>query len=712
MRFEVTSGGGSVSPSQVVSNAQGEARVTSWTLGERAGVHTLTASAGSLTSTITATARAGPPQTLEKNGDGQNATVSTAVPVPVGVVVRDRFANPVPDIPVSFTVIAGGGRLEASAGTSNALGFASPGVWTLGMTAGLNVIQASVSGVPSVELMAAGRAGPPMRILKAGDQQSATVGTETTQPIEVTLLDAHDNPAPNVSVVFEVTVGGGVISGATATTGIDGKARSGTWRLGTKAGLNELRASVGTLAATFSARGLPDRPAMLALIAGNQQVDTVDATLPIRAVVEVTDRYLNAIAGVNVAFTITGGGGRVSSVTPSDSAGRASAMWTLGAAAGANTLTASIPDALQPVVFAATAEWPPFRASRVVAGHDHTCALNLAGKAFCWGDNSLGELGDGSTVDRSVPVAVAGGHVFTALEAGHSHSCGLTTSGELYCWGYNALGQLGDGSLTNRNTPVRVTGGHTFKSVVAGSAHTCAITDNDQAYCWGSGGWGQLGNGVLLISVPIQVSGGIAFRSLDAGDLHTCGISTNGATYCWGDGGAGRIGDGNTLSRLTPVAVAGGHAFVSIGAGGAHSCGLVAGGQLYCWGGNGNGSLGDGTTTNRDVPTPAAGTQRFGSIALGTQNTCAVDVGSVPFCWGDNSAGQLGRGYFSNGPNVTPQSPAFTTSTLATAVYIAPNSACAIASSSQLFCWGRNASGELGDGTTTWSPRPVRVRAR
>lgn len=583
--FEVTVGGGSVTPTSAVTDALGEARVDAWVLGERSGTNTFVARAAGLTTTISAVGRPGAPAALEKVGDAQTVPVKTSVPSVPGVVVRDRFSNPVPDVAVAFAVLTGGGRLASTSSVSNALGFATPGVWTLGTSLGPNSIRATVATIAPVDLLATATAGPAARMTKIGDLQSAIVDTDVPRQLEVGVEDEFGNPVPNVTVVFQVLSGGGSVTGSSVATSGSGLARLGSWRLGTTAGPNELRATAGSLSTTFSAAGLPDQPALLSLVLGNQQTDTIQATLPVRPTVRVTDRFFNIVAGVTVSFRVTGGGGQASGDALSDAVGLASTTWTLGATAGPNTVTAALSRVTQTVVFAATAEWPPFRATRVVAGHDHTCALNTLGRAYCWGDNSLGQLGDGSRTDRLLPTAVTGSLVFSALEAGHSHTCAIATGGVLYCWGYNQLGQVGDGSLQDRNAPVLVGGGLRFKSVVAGSGHTCGVTDVGAGYCWGMGGWGQLGNGVFIAGAPTPVSGGIAFLSLDAGDLHTCGLSTNGATYCWGEGGGGRIGDGGTVTRPTAVPVAGGHAFVVIGAGGTHSCGLVTGGQLYCWGG-------------------------------------------------------------------------------------------------------------------------------
>src|SRR5205807_268421 len=145
----------------------------------------------------------------------------------------------------------------------------------------------------------------------------------------------------------------------------------------------------------------------------------------------------------------------------------------------------------------------------VDAGGLHSCALRASGVAYCWGDNSNGELGDGTTTNRLVPMPVAGGLTFISLSAGAHYTCGVATSGAAYCWGNNGDGQLGDDTTTQRLVPTAVAGGLTFASVTAGAHYTCAVTTSGAAYCWGYNGYGQLGDGTTTARlVPTTVAGG------------------------------------------------------------------------------------------------------------------------------------------------------------------------------------------------------------
>jgi alpha-tubulin suppressor-like RCC1 family protein len=244
----------------------------------------------------------------------------------------------------------------------------------------------------------------------------------------------------------------------------------------------------------------------------------------------------------------------------------------------------------------------------ISAGFAHRCGITTSADAYCWGSNAVGELGNGGTTSSSTPVAVSGGLKFQSISTGggnspESYTCALTTAGSAYCWGLNSAGQLGNGSTTNSSIPVAVSGGFTFQSLSAGGGgggavstrgHTCGITTGGDAYCWGQNEFGQLGNGSTTASTtPVAVSGRLTFRAISAGRVHTCGITTTSAAYCWGDGMA--LGDGTFSDSDAPVAVSGGLAFTSISAGWRHSCGITTAGDAYCWGGHGQGgALGNG----------------------------------------------------------------------------------------------------------------------
>jgi len=288
----------------------------------------------------------------------------------------------------------------------------------------------------------------------------------------------------------------------------------------------------------------------------------------------------------------------------------------------------------------------------VTASAYHGCGVTGVGKAYCWGDNSSGQLGTGTTSSFSspqlTPVAVEGGLRFRNLSAGPFYTCGVTTDDRAYCWGYNGSGRLGDGTFSGdfRTAPVAVTGGLRFRLVSAGSDYACGITTANRAYCWGDNRYGQLGDSSNFTSraAPSGVAGGRSYQWLDAGRFHTCAVTTDGRAFCWGNGRAGQLGTGKAYLSFWPRRVAGGLLFRNITSGALHSCGLGTDGRSYCWGANESGQLGDGTTTQRLVPTAVHGGLAFAHLSGGEAFSCGITTAARAYCWGGNWVGQLGDG--------------------------------------------------------------------
>ena len=247
----------------------------------------------------------------------------------------------------------------------------------------------------------------------------------------------------------------------------------------------------------------------------------------------------------------------------------------------------------------------------ITTGAHHTCALTSSGGLKCWGSNSWGSLGDGTSIDRLTPINVSGlSSNVRAVSAGYYHTCAITIPGGVKCFGRNQSGQLGDGTITHHTaTPVDVIGlSSEIIEVTAGYWHNCALTVSGGVKCWGGNSNGQLGDGTSTDSItPVDVIGltsGVV--SIAAGANHTCALLASGGVKCWGSAPA--IGDGTAVDRLTPVDVIGLTSGVaSISSGASHTCALTIAGAVKCWGSNYYGRLGDNTTTDRLSPVNVIG---------------------------------------------------------------------------------------------------------
>jgi alpha-tubulin suppressor-like RCC1 family protein len=256
---------------------------------------------------------------------------------------------------------------------------------------------------------------------------------------------------------------------------------------------------------------------------------------------------------------------------------------------------------------------------QVSTGLFHTCGVTADHRAFCWGQNGDGQLGDGTTDNDSTPVAVAGGLHFLQISAGVTHSCGVTTDNRAYCWGRNLSGRLGNGTMTSSLRPVAVAGGYRFRLVSAGELHTCGVALSDRALCWGSNMHGQVGDGTMVTErrAPVVVAGNLRFRMVSAGGAgdrgHSCGVTFDERGVCWGSGSAGELGDGTTGQRRLPRLVLGGLHFreviAGIGPGGGYgsTCGVTTVDRAYCWGADNAGQLGDGSSSSTSTPVAVVG---------------------------------------------------------------------------------------------------------
>ena len=378
-------------------------------------------------------------------------------------------------------------------------------------------------------------------------------------------------------------------------------------------------------------------------------------------------------------------------------------------------------------------------ATSIALGDNHACAIE-SGKAYCWGSDDHGQLGDGSTVDSSVPVAVdtsgaLAGKTLIQIAGGQDFTCAVDSAGAAFCWGWNGNGQLGDGGTVDSSVPVAVDtsgalAGKTLIQIADGEDYTCALDSAGAVYCWGGNDFGGLGDGsTTSSSIPVAVdkSGVLAGKTLTqiaTGDFSTCAVDAAGAAYCWGWNGYGELGNGSNAYYLSsPVAVdmngvLAGKSLTQITGGGAQTCALDSAGAAYCWGADDFGELGDGNTgSSSSVPVTvdANGVLAGKTITqitageLGAQ-TCAVDSAGKAFCWGYNQYGQLGNGNTTNSsvPVAVDTSGVLAAKTLSQ-ITVGGTNTCAADTAGAAYCWGGSGLGALGDGSTAGSEVPVLV---
>lgn len=282
----------------------------------------------------------------------------------------------------------------------------------------------------------------------------------------------------------------------------------------------------------------------------------------------------------------------------------------------------------------------------ITAGASYSCALTVGGGVKCWGFNYYGQLGNNGNTTQLSPVDVVGlTEGVLAISAGDIHTCALMSSGGVKCWGNNTYGGLGDGTTVPKSIPVDVVGlDNNIVAISAGNNYTCALTNYGGVKCWGYNGNGNLGDGTTAPSVVavevVGLSSGVT--KVDAGLNDTCAVLNTGGVKCWGANTYGMLGDGTTNRATTPVDVVGLDAeIVDVVAGQYQTCALTVAGSIRCWGRNNYGQLGNGATV--DSLSPVAVSTIEGATALSSYNafTCALVAANVK-CWGGNTYGGLG----------------------------------------------------------------------
>ncbi len=387
----------------------------------------------------------------------------------------------------------------------------------------------------------------------------------------------------------------------------------------------------------------------------------------------------------------------------------------------------------------------------VSLGDYHSGAITKDGTLYMWGDNDYGQLGNGTTSENGhirKPIKVLDN--VTSISLGRGHSGAVTKDGSLYMWGHNYLGQLGDGTTENKTKPVKVL--DNVASISLGDEHSGAVTKDGSLYMWGSDGVGIVGaggDGITKSKIPVKVFDNVA--SISFGDDHSGAVTKDGSLYMWGHNRSGQLGDG-TIGEIKkqPVKVLDNVASISLGD--ERSGAVTKDGNLYIWGrgtfsyelkqpikvfdnvisasfnklhsdatnatdeSNGiitkdgslymcgenyYGQLGDGTTEGKTEFIKVL--DNVVSISLGGEHSGAVTKDGSLYMWGRNFAGQLGDG--------TTENKSEPVKVIDNIIYVSTGHghSGAITKDGSLYMWGENYYGQLGDGTTKDRTEPIKV---
>lgn len=371
-------------------------------------------------------------------------------------------------------------------------------------------------------------------------------------------------------------------------------------------------------------------------------------------------------------------------------------------------------------------------------GEASACSIS-SGTLYCWGENQFWNYGGPGALQSSpfAPTAVQLGFVDMARGPSSQFYCGIKNDRSAECWGRNGFGMLGRGVQGGfQNAPAPVSGGINWAEITTGRLSACGVSTTNVGYCWGSNQRGEIGRAAVPLGTniasltlsPSVLDGGLTWKSVVAGWLHACGITTDRDAYCWGNNSRGQLGLGTIDTNSThrsPAPVIGGHKFIQLSLGATHACGVTLQHQVLCWGENFTGQVGNATTTDVGTPTIIGGRQRFYYVAAASDfgvggnvpvppggqqasagHTCALTPGGEAWCWGWNAAGQLGDGTTTSSlvPVEVGGGLRFTSLSLGGTASCGRND-------NRIWCWGGNQFGQLGIGSLVNVSTPALINS-
>jgi alpha-tubulin suppressor-like RCC1 family protein len=353
----------------------------------------------------------------------------------------------------------------------------------------------------------------------------------------------------------------------------------------------------------------------------------------------------------------------------------------------------------------------PLQFNAIATSDGHSCAVTVDGGVACWGENRLGQLGNDSTVDSSVPVIVQGLTNATAVSVNTGISCALRATGLVFCWGGAVQNQI-DPTISNTKIPVEIAGITNAVGVSVGGSHACALRGGESSsglnvFCWGNNSNLNLGDTIFNIGVggiePKRVPlGGSADGVAISSSAHSCALDNLGVVRCWGNNQFSQLGVAASSGELPRVITGFSATVKTVSAGNRHSCAVLIDGKVACWGSNPDGQLGEGTQISSFLPVNVPGINDAVDVSASMSHTCALRANGAVMCWGSGSSGNLGG----VGPAVSSLLPVAVQG-LQDAVSISSGMfhTCALRANKAIVCWGQ--SNLLGSGSTSTASNPV-----
>ena len=740
-------GAGTLAGTATATVVNGVATFNNLNINRSGSGYTLQATATSLTS-VTSTQfniTAGVATQLAFTVQPTNSVAGNSISPALQVEVRDALGNRVTSARNAITLAIGtnpaSGTLSGTSTASAIDGIASFSGLSLDKAAAGYTLTASTTGLTQ------GTSGtftidPTTVAALAFGTQPVNTSTDGNVTVTVRAIDRFGNltnTVTPVTVSLATNPAGGTLTGTTTQSTTAGTATFNDLDIDKVGTGYTLRAQSGTLtSATSSAFNMTiGVPAKLSFATPPQTAEPGSALNTIEVSIDdAAGNRTSVAANVTLAIGTNPGNGALSGVLTSASVAgvatftglsidSAAVGYTLNATSAG--LTSKLSDPFDLVI----------EFAQIRSGGLHTCGLTTQGTAYCWGWNAVSSVGDGSatSASRLRPSRVSSNDKYFRISLGDAHACALrTTDSTAFCWGWNTRGQTGIGSTAAVPTPTAVLGGNKFFAISAGYQHTCAIRVADSlAFCWGEQNFGRLGNNqtaTAIVSSPVAVNSADKFASISAGVEHSCAVRNDGTGFCWGRQLNGRLGNTLTVEASVgnPTAI-GGMTFLEISAGNQASCGIrapITDQRGYCWGANGNGQLGS-ASIETGSPTEIAGGLRYSSLKVGgraaDQFGCGLSTTGAAYCWGSQVDGRLGNGTNTGSAN-SPQAVLLngTASSISSATAGGPagpltsGHGCAITTGG-VYCWGNNFAsatngGMLGDGTNSSSSVPVKVKGQ